>query len=322
MKLQSSIVAIALAFCFLAATGNAARISMSQVASYWKRAGGSTSSCPTAVAVAWAESRGDTKAKGYNSNSVDRGLWQINSYWHRDVSDSCAYDAACNAKAAVRISSRGSKWSPWATYNDGLHHRWMNDARRACGSYDEAEEGVGQDGYTVGVKYKITWDQAEPERKPLSLLREKVRSSNLVNRLDTEEVGGGKIYGEYNKGPVKVGGEWDFDEAEQNVGGGKIYGEYNKGPVKVGGEWDFDEAEQNVGGGSAYGEYNKGPVKVGGEWNFDEAQQNVGGGKIYGEYNKGPVKVGGEWEFDEAQQNVGGFERLRRIQQRPCESWR
>ena len=96
-----------------------------------------------------------------------------------------------------------------------------------------------------------------------------------------------------------------FDEAEQNVGGGKIYGEYNKGPVKVGGEWDFDEAQENVGGFSAYGEYNKGPVKVGGEWNFDEAEQNVGGGKIYGEYNKGPVKVGGEWEFDEEDQSVG-----------------
>ena len=252
MKLQSSIVAITLALCFLATTGNAARISMSQVASYWKRAGGSTSSCPTAVAVAWAESRGDTKAKGYNSNSVDRGLWQINSYWHRDVSDSCAFDAACNAKAAVRISSGGSRWSPWATYNDGLHHRWMNDARRACGSYDEAEEGIGEDGWKVGINYKITWDQAERERKPLSLLREKVRSSNLVNRMD-EEIGGGKVYGEYNKGPVKVGGEWNFDEDQENVGGGKIYGEYNKGPVKVGGEWNFDEAQENVGG----------------EWNFD-----------------------------------------------------
>ena len=67
-----------------------------------------------------------------------------------------------------------------------------------------------------------------------------------------------------------------FDEADQNVGGGKIYGEYNKGPVKVGGEWEFDEAEQNVGGGKIYGEYNKGPVKVGGEWEFDEEDQSVG----------------------------------------------
>ena len=74
MKFQSSIVALALALATLAATGSAARISMSSIASYWKRAGGSTSSCPTAVAVAWAESRGDTTAKGYNSNSIDRGL--------------------------------------------------------------------------------------------------------------------------------------------------------------------------------------------------------------------------------------------------------
>ena len=52
MKFQSSIVALTLALAALAATGSAARISMSSVASYWKRAGGSTSSCPTAVAVA------------------------------------------------------------------------------------------------------------------------------------------------------------------------------------------------------------------------------------------------------------------------------
>ena len=40
---------------------------------------------------------------------------------------------------------------------------------------------------------------------------------------------------------MKVGGEWNFDEAEENVGGFSVYGEYERGPVKVGGEWDFDE---------------------------------------------------------------------------------
>ena len=94
-----------------------------------------------------------------------------------------------------------------------------------------------------------------------------------------EDVGGGRVYGEYNKGPVKVGGEWTFDEdANERVGGGRVYGEYNKGPVKVGGEWTFDEdANERVGGGRVYGEYNKGPVKVGGEWTFDEdANEQVG----------------------------------------------
>ena len=42
-------------------------------------------------------------------------------------------------------------------------------------------------------------------------------------------------------------GYWDVMEDDENVGGGKIYGEYNKGPVKVGGEWEFDEEDQSVG---------------------------------------------------------------------------
>lgn len=109
-------------------------LSMGQVASLWKQNGGSSSSCPTAVAVAWAESRGNPSATGRNPGSYDRGLWQINSKWHPDVSDSCAYNAACNAKNAVRISSGGSRWSPWATYNDGLHNQFMSQARSACRS--------------------------------------------------------------------------------------------------------------------------------------------------------------------------------------------
>ena len=43
-------------------------------------------------------------------------------------------------------------------------------------------------------------------------------------------------------------------EDDKNVGGGKIYGEYNKGPVKVGGEWEFDEEEdESVGYGDDFG---------------------------------------------------------------------
>merc|ERR1711998_249648 len=123
----------------------------------------------------------------------------------------------------------GRKWSPWATYNDGLHRRWMNDAKKACGgSYD-------------------------------------ILGENLV--------GGGKVYGEYTKGPVKAGGEYNWDEdAFVDVGGGKVYGEYNKGPVKAGGEYNWDEAEESIGGGRVYGEYNKGPYKAGAEYNWDEEE--------------------------------------------------
>ena len=118
-------------------------LSMSQVAGYWKRGGGSSSSCPTAVAVAWAESHGNPRARGNNPGSYDRGLWQINSKWHPDVSDSCAYDAACNAKNAVRISSGGSRWSPWATYNHGKHNKYMSQARSACSSSRDEDDSAG-----------------------------------------------------------------------------------------------------------------------------------------------------------------------------------
>ena len=133
-------------------------LSMGQVASLWKRNGGSSSSCPTAVAVAWAESHGNPKATGRNSDSYDRGLWQINSKWHPDVSDSCAYNAGCNAKNAVRISKGGSRWSPWATYNHGRHRKYMSKAKSACASSrDELSQSfdifdddtVDDDGYLI-----------------------------------------------------------------------------------------------------------------------------------------------------------------------------
>ena len=38
---------------------------------------------------------------------------------------------------------------------------------------------------------------------------------------------------------------WASDE---NVGGGRVYGEYNKGPYKAGAEYNWDEEEENVGG--------------------------------------------------------------------------
>ena len=67
------------------------------------------------------------------AHSVDRGLWQINNYWHPDVSDSCAYSASCNANAAKSISSGGSNWTPWATYNGGAYKRHLATAEKACG---------------------------------------------------------------------------------------------------------------------------------------------------------------------------------------------
>merc|ERR1712127_665456 len=99
-------------------------LSASQIAALW-----SGSNCATAVAVALAESSGNCKASHTNSGgSIDRGLWQVNDYWHPDCS--------CNAGCAKSISGGGSNWSPWATYNAGAHLKYMSQAQAACGTED------------------------------------------------------------------------------------------------------------------------------------------------------------------------------------------
>ncbi len=87
----------------------------------------------TAVAVAKAESGlrpGATNTAG-NAHGVDRGLWQINSYWHPNVSRTCAFSPSCNARAMKNISSRGTNWRPWWTWKNGRHWPFMSQARAA-----------------------------------------------------------------------------------------------------------------------------------------------------------------------------------------------
>jgi hypothetical protein len=84
------------------------------------------------VAVALAESGGWTRARHINTDcSVDRGLWQINSYWHREVSDRQAFKPRRAARAAYRISAGGSDWTPWTTYNNDAYRAHMAQALAA-----------------------------------------------------------------------------------------------------------------------------------------------------------------------------------------------
>lgn len=87
----------------------------------------------TAVAVAKAESgfRPTITNTAGNAHGIDRGLWQINSYWHPEVSKDCALSASCNARAAARISTWGRYWSQWWTYKNGKHLPYMSQARAA-----------------------------------------------------------------------------------------------------------------------------------------------------------------------------------------------
>jgi hypothetical protein len=86
-----------------------------------------------ATAVAKAESQFDPRATNVvgNSHGTDRGLWQVNSYYHPEVSATCAFSPSCNARAMAHISSYGTNFRPWWTYVNGKHLPYMASARNA-----------------------------------------------------------------------------------------------------------------------------------------------------------------------------------------------
>jgi hypothetical protein len=91
-----------------------------------------------AVAIGLAESGCNELARGYNGatrgcpwGSVDRGMWQINSCYHAEVTDDCAYQADCNATASYRISAGGTDFRQWSTYRNGRYRAYLRQARAA-----------------------------------------------------------------------------------------------------------------------------------------------------------------------------------------------
>jgi hypothetical protein len=81
-----------------------------------------------AYAVMYSESSGTVKATNQNTDShrsIDRGLFQINSYWHPEVSVECAFDMKCNIKEAYRISKGGTDWRQWYGFLNGNYKKYL-----------------------------------------------------------------------------------------------------------------------------------------------------------------------------------------------------
>jgi hypothetical protein len=61
-----------------------------------------------AVRIAKCESGLDPGAKHVNGpNSIDRGLFQWNNYYHPEITDSCAYDVECSTHAFCKAYKEG-----------------------------------------------------------------------------------------------------------------------------------------------------------------------------------------------------------------------
>lgn len=84
-----------------------------------------TERCETALAVMQAESSGNPYALGINSDSVDVGLFQINSKAHANK-DECRLDKIAtvdgNIACAYRVyRDNGNSFSPWVAYKSGKY---------------------------------------------------------------------------------------------------------------------------------------------------------------------------------------------------------
>ena len=67
----------------------------------------------TMLKLAFKESRFDQYAINVNKNrTVDRGIFQWNDYWHREISDKCAFDVSCASQKTAEAIKKG-KISMW-----------------------------------------------------------------------------------------------------------------------------------------------------------------------------------------------------------------
>lgn len=119
-------------------------ISDTQIAGAAKTAGFTGKNLGIAVAVALAESGGNTDATNSNSNkSTDYGLWQINSVHSQLLAGKNWRDPNTNAQMAFSISGGGTNWRPWTVFKSGAYVRFLSRGNAAAGNPSDAPGGSG-----------------------------------------------------------------------------------------------------------------------------------------------------------------------------------
>lgn len=58
-----------------------------------------------------------TKDGKDTGNTLSRGLWQFNSYYHPEVSNTCAHNPTCATPIALKLIASGHV-GQWSTYNE------------------------------------------------------------------------------------------------------------------------------------------------------------------------------------------------------------
>ena len=119
------------------------KLSRDQLYQYGKQAGFTGAALDEVVAIAFAESAGDTQHQNVNHAqltvngttypfSTDRGVLQINREWNPDVSDACAFDPVCSFAWAYKVTG-GRQPAPgadpfkayWVTVQQGQYKQFL-----------------------------------------------------------------------------------------------------------------------------------------------------------------------------------------------------
>jgi hypothetical protein len=105
-----------------------------------------------AIAIAVAESAGNTRAHNATPPDDSYGLWQINMLGNLGParrqqfglsSNADLFDPAHNARAMAIISGKGSNFAPWTTYG-GVRYRVVYPAAYAAATAVRAGRGAGE----------------------------------------------------------------------------------------------------------------------------------------------------------------------------------
>ena len=136
-----------------------ANISTQQATQYAQAAGFTGNGLTTIVAIATCESGLNPSATNTVGNtpqgSMDRGILQFNSYWHRDVTDQCAFNPQCAFQQAYRVSQGGTNFSQWETYKNGCASSKMNTVLASSGSVGTPTSTTSSNNAFSGLPFGI-----------------------------------------------------------------------------------------------------------------------------------------------------------------------
>lgn len=148
-----------------------------QIAQVAREGGFPESAIPMAVAIALAESSGNTNAHNPNRLTGDNsyGLWQINMLDRMGPerrkqyglsSNEELFNPVTNARVAARMSNGGKNWGPWSTY-PAKAALYLPKARAAAGTkgtatqagwWDDFKKGFGE-GFDIGPGPEDLWQE-------------------------------------------------------------------------------------------------------------------------------------------------------------------